>query len=95
MISARPYRPALSFEEAVRRLSKATGTQFDPDLVGPFIQLTESEKFLEIIRSPLWTHREGGKNLMQSTAATNDPLEILSGLAEASGTQSEPSARLP
>jgi putative two-component system response regulator len=91
MISARPYRPALSFDEAVLRLKKAAGTQFDPGLVRLFTQLTESEKFLEIIRSPHWTHREGGQNLMQSAAATN-PLEILSGLAEASGMKLGPLA---
>ena len=91
MISARPYRSALSFDEAILRLSKAAGTQFDPDLVRYFIQLTKSEKFLEIIRSPLWAHREGGQNLMQSDAATNDPLAILSGLAAASGMKQEPS----
>ena len=88
MISARPYRPALSVDEAVRRLSKAAGTQFDPSLVHFFVQLAESQKFLEIIRSPLWTHREGGQSIPRSAASTNYPLELLSGLAKIPGVQS-------
>jgi HD-GYP domain-containing protein (c-di-GMP phosphodiesterase class II) len=92
MISARPYRLALSFDEAILRLSKAAGTQFDPGLVRIFIQLAESEKFLEIIRSPLWTNREGGQSIIQSADSTNNPLELLSGLAEIPGMQSGPLA---
>jgi putative two-component system response regulator len=85
IISARPYRPALSFNEAILRLRKAAGTQLDPDLVRIFIQLAESEKFLEIIHSPLWTHREESQNLMLNTTSTNDSFELLSGLAEVAG----------
>jgi diguanylate cyclase (GGDEF)-like protein len=33
----RPYRKALSFEEAFRRLRAGAGSQFDPSLVEPFI----------------------------------------------------------
>jgi diguanylate cyclase (GGDEF)-like protein len=33
----RPYRKALSFDEAFRRLRAGAGSQFDPDLVEPFI----------------------------------------------------------
>ena len=37
MISDRPYRTALSQEEAFNQLRKNMGIQFDPDLVEPFI----------------------------------------------------------
>ena len=37
MISARPYRPPLSLEEAVKELRQGAGTQFDPHLVEVFI----------------------------------------------------------
>jgi len=43
MVSSRPYREGLPFEEAERRLIKASGTQFDPDVVGHFIPLARGE----------------------------------------------------
>ena len=39
MISARPYKTALSHEEAVAELRRHRGTQFDPDLVEVFVSL--------------------------------------------------------
>ena len=33
MVSSRPYRDGLPFEEAIRRLLRVRGTQFDPDVV--------------------------------------------------------------
>lgn len=39
MTSNRRYRPALSSEEAIRRLRGGAGTQWDPDLVDRFIAL--------------------------------------------------------
>jgi HD-GYP domain-containing protein (c-di-GMP phosphodiesterase class II) len=38
MTSARPYRPALSVEEAVSRLRAGAGTQWDPIVVGAFLR---------------------------------------------------------
>ena len=42
MILDRPYRKALTDEEAVAELRRNSGTQFDPELVEPFINLLES-----------------------------------------------------
>ena len=42
MITGRPYKKAMSKEEAIAELKKSSGTQFDPDL---------TEKFIEILRS--------------------------------------------
>jgi len=44
MILDRPYRKALTDEEAVAELRRNAGTQFDPELVEPFIQLLESSE---------------------------------------------------
>jgi diguanylate cyclase (GGDEF)-like protein len=38
MTTNRPYRSALSTEEAMKRLRDAAGTQLDPDLVEPFLE---------------------------------------------------------
>ena len=43
MVSSRPYRKGLPFQEAVRRLTEASGTQFDPDVVRSFLSFAEAE----------------------------------------------------
>jgi HD-GYP domain-containing protein (c-di-GMP phosphodiesterase class II) len=43
MVSSRPYRKGLPFEEAVRRLRVASGTQFDPTVVQCFLSFAEAE----------------------------------------------------
>ncbi|MCA1841042.1 MAG: HD-GYP domain-containing protein [Actinomycetota bacterium] len=42
MTTDRPYRQALSFEEAVTRLQAGAGTQFDPNVVRSFADLMDS-----------------------------------------------------
>src|SRR5438094_4053478 len=37
MVSSRPYRKGLPYEEAIGRLSESSGTQFDPVLVKCFL----------------------------------------------------------
>jgi putative nucleotidyltransferase with HDIG domain len=39
MTSERSYRRALPFEEAVRRITEASGSQFDPDVVDIFLEI--------------------------------------------------------
>ncbi len=43
MVSSRPYRKGLPFEEAVRRLKEASGTQFDPLVVQCFLSFAQEE----------------------------------------------------
>lgn len=43
MISTRPYRQGLPFEEVVRRLTVSSGTQFDPVVVERFLQIARAE----------------------------------------------------
>ena len=43
MVSARPYRNGLPFEEAARRLILASGTQFDPTVVRCFLHIATAE----------------------------------------------------
>jgi diguanylate cyclase (GGDEF)-like protein/PAS domain S-box-containing protein len=49
MTSVRPYRRALSHEEAIAELLRCSGTQFDPNLVEKFLQILETHppKLLE------------------------------------------------
>jgi HD-GYP domain-containing protein (c-di-GMP phosphodiesterase class II) len=46
MTSNRPWRPALSVEEAVREITKGSGTQFDPRVVDAFLAVIERESAL-------------------------------------------------
>ena len=43
MVSSRPYREGLPFEEAERRLVQASGTQFDAQVVQSFLPLARAE----------------------------------------------------
>ena len=43
MVSSRPYRRGLPFDESIRRLVASSGTQFDPQVVRCFIQIAEVE----------------------------------------------------
>lgn len=43
MVSDRPYRKGLPFEEAIRRLNEASGRQFDPAVVQCFARIAEIE----------------------------------------------------
>jgi HD-GYP domain-containing protein (c-di-GMP phosphodiesterase class II) len=43
MVSSRPYRRGLPYEEAVRRLKEASGTQFDADVVRCFLSFAQAE----------------------------------------------------
>jgi HD-GYP domain-containing protein (c-di-GMP phosphodiesterase class II) len=43
MVSSRPYRQGLPYEEAVRRLTEASGTQFDSAVVKCFLSFAEAE----------------------------------------------------
>jgi HD-GYP domain-containing protein (c-di-GMP phosphodiesterase class II) len=43
MVSSRPYRQGLPFEEAVRRLILSSGTQFDSDVVQSFLPFAQAD----------------------------------------------------
>jgi len=43
MVSSRPYRKGLPYDEAVRRLNEASGTQFDPAVVRTFLSFAHAE----------------------------------------------------
>lgn len=43
MVSSRPYRKGLPFDEAIRRLLASSGTQFDPQVVQCFVPIAEAE----------------------------------------------------
>lgn len=42
MTSNRPYRGKLSYDEAVRRIKEASGTQFDPEVVKAFLKVDKN-----------------------------------------------------
>ena len=43
MVSSRPYRQGLPFEEAIRRLAREGGRQFDPAVVECFVRIAQAE----------------------------------------------------
>jgi HD-GYP domain-containing protein (c-di-GMP phosphodiesterase class II) len=49
MTSDRPYRDALSCEEACRRLKEATGTEFDPRVVDSMLRLVDLRPELALV----------------------------------------------
>ncbi len=46
MTSSRPWRPAMTYEAAVREITKGAGTQFDPKIVEAFLAVIEDESAL-------------------------------------------------
>jgi HD-GYP domain-containing protein (c-di-GMP phosphodiesterase class II) len=53
MTSDRPYRKALSEEEALKEISRMSGTQFRPDLAAVFIELIEKHRVHKMVPSAL------------------------------------------
>lgn len=50
MICKRPYRgKSLSFEEAIKEIKKASGTQFDPSVVRAFLKIVREKRIKNII----------------------------------------------
>ncbi len=58
MTSDRPYRKALSTEEALKELERNRGTQFDPDVVDVFVRLVRERP--EILKETRITPPAGG-----------------------------------
>jgi two-component system cell cycle response regulator len=57
MIEGRPYRPAVSAEQALEELRRGVGTQFDPALVGTFVEkvvpaLDQDQRLIDASGSP-------------------------------------------
>jgi len=48
MTSDRPYRQALSYEEAIEELRRCAGTQFDPQVVKAFTMAVSKDVFQSI-----------------------------------------------
>jgi putative nucleotidyltransferase with HDIG domain len=47
MTTDRPYRKALSMEEAIKELKRCSGTQFDPQIVGIFLSVLKDKGILD------------------------------------------------
>lgn len=56
MTSDRPYRKCLSFDAAMTEIEKCAGSQFDPDLAGVFLTLTDQELAATEARMQRWIH---------------------------------------
>lgn len=84
MTSDRPYRPGMSHEEAMSRIRRASGTQFDPALVGIFAELSriarrrgENEP-AESLQNLAQSVREEAVSVSVDESEDRSPGEILS-----------------
>lgn len=57
MISNRPYRPALSFQDALTQLKESSGTEFDSKIVSAFQQVVELEEKRRMKKKTTTTRR--------------------------------------
>lgn len=48
MVNERPYRPSLDTDEALRRLRGGAGAQWDPEIVGLFVELLERADAIDV-----------------------------------------------
>lgn len=51
MITERPYKRQLSIDDAIGELKRNSGTQFDPQIVKAFVELSRQKKFRNYLRS--------------------------------------------
>ena len=56
MTSDRPYRACLAFDAAMDEIRKCAGAQFDPELAGVFLTLTDQELAAAEARMQRWMH---------------------------------------
>ena len=49
MVQTRPYRKALTVEDAIVEIEEKSGTQFDPKIVDIFLKLAKQKKFRKIL----------------------------------------------
>ena len=71
MTSDRPYRACLGFDAAMDEIRKCAGAQFDPELAGVFLTLTDQELAAAEARMQRWMHSRNhgnGLNLGQLVA---------------------------
>jgi HD-GYP domain-containing protein (c-di-GMP phosphodiesterase class II) len=50
MTRDRPYKMRLTFAQAVHELKANSGSQFDPQVVNAFVELTKQKKFRNYLR---------------------------------------------
>lgn len=68
MVNDRPYRPALSLEESLKRLKSGAGTQFDPRLIRIFSRLILNQARTDSLRIGL-------VNLRKRPSQTSSPTQ--------------------
>lgn len=72
MVSDRPYRSAMTFEQACRELKRCAGTQFDPAIVSEFLQILmeEAPVYLKLEEG----REKKGENTLQWSSESQESL---------------------
>ncbi len=62
MITDRPYRKAMSIEDAIEEIKNSAGTQFNPVIADKFIGIMQNEEIIKTVKETVYGRKTSHKN---------------------------------